>query len=59
MKHGAIEFLTKPVDADILIAAVADAFKRDRAARTTLAERLATAARLATLTVGNARSSTR
>ena len=51
MKHGAIEFLTKPVDADILIAAVAEAFKRDRAARTTLAERLATAARLATLTV--------
>jgi FixJ family two-component response regulator len=51
MKHGAIEFLTKPVDADVLIAAVAEAFKRDRAARTTLAERLATAARLATLTL--------
>jgi FixJ family two-component response regulator len=50
MKHGAVEFLTKPVEADVLIAAVADAFKRDRAARTTLAERLATAARLATLT---------
>jgi FixJ family two-component response regulator len=50
MKGGAIDFLTKPVDAEPLLAAVRTALERDAAARAERAARAAIAARLATLT---------
>jgi FixJ family two-component response regulator len=50
MKHGAADFLTKPVDDDLLIATVRDALARDRALRPTRIERERIAKALATLT---------
>jgi FixJ family two-component response regulator len=50
MKHGASDFLTKPVDDDLLIAAVRDALARDHAQRPARVERERIAQRLATLT---------
>jgi len=50
MKHGAADFLTKPVDADELIAAVEAALERNREVRADRADRDAVANRLAALT---------
>ena len=50
MKGGAVEFLTKPVDAKALVEAVRVAFDRDRACREARRGREEVAARLATLT---------
>jgi FixJ family two-component response regulator len=50
MKHGAADFLTKPVDDDVLIAAVRDALARNREQRGIRAERDHLAECLATLT---------
>jgi FixJ family two-component response regulator len=50
MKAGAVDFLTKPVRDDVLLAAVHAAFAKDRAARSTREELADLAARLATLT---------
>ena len=50
MKSGAFDFLTKPVDAAVLFAAVAQALQRDAELLSAWAEREATESRLATLT---------
>ena len=50
MKHGASDFLTKPVDDALLIATIRDALARDRALRPARIERERIAKRLATLT---------
>ena len=50
MKAGAIDFLTKPVDDEELLAAVARALARSVEVRKTTAERMAARARLDTLT---------
>jgi FixJ family two-component response regulator len=50
MKHGAFEFLTKPVDAAILLEAVAKALERDRVQRDKAARRGETDSRFASLT---------
>ena len=50
MKAGAVDFLTKPFDAEKLLGAVRAAIEKDRAFRDDLAERAAINARLATLT---------
>jgi len=50
MKLGAADFLTKPVEADELIAAVAGALERNREHRAARAERHLAASRLAALT---------
>jgi len=50
MKLGAADFLTKPVDADELIAAVAGALERNREQRAARAEQHLAASRLAALT---------
>jgi len=50
MKHGASDFLTKPVDDALLIATIRDALARDRALRPARIERERIAQRLATLT---------
>ena len=50
MKRGAADFLTKPVDADDLIAAVAGALERNRETRVARAEQQLVASRLAALT---------
>ena len=50
MKHGATDFLTKPIDDTALIAAIHEALARGRALRHTNAERERTARCLATLT---------
>jgi FixJ family two-component response regulator len=50
MKHGAADFLTKPVDDDLLIATVRDAVARDRALRPARIERERIEKSLATLT---------
>jgi FixJ family two-component response regulator len=50
MKLGAADFLTKPVGADALIAAVSAALERNRAQRADRAERQLVAGRLAALT---------
>jgi len=50
MKHGATDFLTKPVDDDELLAAVHEALAADRQRRRGSAEREHTAQCLATLT---------
>jgi FixJ family two-component response regulator len=50
MKHGAADFLTKPVDDDLLIATVRDALARDRALRPARIERERIEKSLATLT---------
>lgn len=50
MKLGAQDFLTKPVDADRLLAAVQAAFERNRLARLASAEKQAIQARLNSLT---------
>lgn len=50
MKHGATDFLTKPVDADALIGAVRDALARNRRAREARAREDSVADRLAALT---------
>jgi len=49
MRHGADDFLTKPVVGEELLRAVAHALARDREARQAAAERQASLARLATL----------
>ncbi len=50
MKDGAVDFLTKPVDAEPLLAAIHTALERDRVGRTERAARAVVAARLATVT---------
>ena len=50
MKHGAIDFLTKPVNDEDLLAAVRVAIEKDRAIRREQAELSEIRARLATLT---------
>jgi FixJ family two-component response regulator len=50
MKRGALDFLTKPVDADTLIGAVGAAIARDHSARQTGAQLHELRERLATLT---------
>ncbi len=50
IKAGAVEFLTKPVDADELFRAVGDAVERDRENRRSLADVAAIKQRLALLT---------
>jgi FixJ family two-component response regulator len=50
MKLGAVDFLTKPVDAGPLLDAIRAAFERDRQARAERDDRKAIEARLATLT---------
>jgi FixJ family two-component response regulator len=50
MKAGAIDFLTKPIDAAKLLGAVRIALDKDSAARDQRSERAAITARLATLT---------
>jgi FixJ family two-component response regulator len=50
MKAGAVDFLTKPVGGDDLLAAVHRAMEIDRLARHEEAERLAIRERIATLT---------
>ena len=54
MKHGAVEFLTKPVEADTLINAVRSALEADRVARAARAKHAELRARLATLTAREA-----
>jgi len=51
MKRGAFDFLTKPIDGEVLFAAVADALRRDRELMRERAQREAAESRLATLTV--------
>ena len=50
MKRGAADFLTKPVDEEVLIAAVREALARDRELRAIRAQRDRVAESLATLT---------
>lgn len=50
LKRGAVDFLTKPVDGEALLAAVRDALERARQARQARTERLEFERRLATLT---------
>ena len=50
MKHGASDFLTKPVDDALLIATIHDALARDQALRPARIEQERIAKRLATLT---------
>jgi len=50
MKLGAIDFLTKPVDRDVLVAAVGRALDKDAGTREARCLRLTTQGRLATLT---------
>lgn len=50
MKNGALDFLTKPVRAEVLQEAVRSAFEKDRLARIAQAELADIRARLATLT---------
>ena len=50
MKDGAVDFLTKPVRDEVLLAAVQAAFEKDRVARTARREQAGISARLATLT---------
>jgi FixJ family two-component response regulator len=50
MKDGAVDFLTKPVDDEVLIAAVRRALEKDRAGRRARGELADARARLATLT---------
>jgi len=50
MKHGAMDFLTKPVDDTALIVAVEHAFRQEAAGHTARAEAMALRQRLATLT---------
>jgi FixJ family two-component response regulator len=50
MKAGAVDFLTKPVDASVLLAAVAGAIERDRRERRDGEQRQSVAARLSSLT---------
>ncbi len=50
LKRGAVDFLTKPVDGEALLAAVRDALARSRQARQARIERLEFERRLATLT---------
>jgi FixJ family two-component response regulator len=50
MKQGALDFLVKPVDAAVLLAAIAHALQRDDRLREIRAQRAETDLRLATLT---------
>ena len=50
MKDGAVDFLTKPVRDEVLLAAVRAAFEKDRVARTARREQAGISARLAKLT---------
>jgi FixJ family two-component response regulator len=50
MKFGAVDFLTKPVDGDVLVEAVRIAMERERTARSARAESDELQQRLATLT---------
>ena len=50
MRRGAVEFLTKPVDEDVLLQAIRDAIERDRAERSARRERESVQSRLASLT---------
>ena len=50
MKAGAVDFLTKPVEDEVLLAAVRTAIERDRQARSVRAQRESIEERLASLT---------
>ena len=50
MKQGAVDFLTKPVDDEVLVAALAEAMVRHRSVRATRDDLAAIAQRIATLT---------
>lgn len=50
MRSGAVDFLTKPVDEDLLLAAIGRALSRDAAQRVARMHRTATESRLAALT---------
>jgi FixJ family two-component response regulator len=50
MKHGAFDFLLKPVDSAVLLASIAQALEHNRQLRKSSRERAATEALLATLT---------
>jgi FixJ family two-component response regulator len=50
IKRGAVDFLTKPVDDDVLLAAIGEALERHRAARSAEGDRAAIDARIASLT---------
>lgn len=50
LKQGAVDFLTKPVDEDALLAAIDEALARGRASRASDQDRAEVAARLETLT---------
>ena len=50
MKQGAVDFLTKPVDGEVLLSAVRQAFERDRVEREARAQLAAIRTRLETLT---------
>jgi FixJ family two-component response regulator len=50
MRQGAVHFLTKPVDQDILLVAVREALEKDRLTRRTMALRKSIQDRFATLT---------
>jgi len=50
MKAGAVDFLTKPLDAEKLLQAVRSALEKDRAAREQRAEQASVTCRLVTLT---------
>jgi FixJ family two-component response regulator len=50
MRHGAVDFLTKPVDESLLFAAVARALARDASMRALRAQQSVAAARMASLT---------
>ena len=49
MKKGAIDFLSKPIDSDVLLRAIAESLERDRENRRTLAVRVSVQKRLAEL----------
>ena len=50
MKEGAVDFLTKPVDRDHLLTAIAESLKRDRVNRKALADQAKIRERLSSLT---------
>ena len=51
MKHGAVDFLLKPVENEVLFAAIADAIEKDRGARELFDRQVSAREMLETLTV--------
>jgi FixJ family two-component response regulator len=50
MKHGAVDFLSKPVENEVLFAAIEDAIEKDRHARALFHQRVRAREKIATLT---------